>query len=250
MNSLQRMLDVLTLFTPSQPVIDVELICTKLNYTPASAYRYVRELSDAGLLVRLPRGYAVGPRVIELERHMTQFDPLLAASTDLVEGLVAETGLELLISERYGSKVINILQYSGPNERILHFGRGQPLDLFRSATARVILAYLLPRQLRRLFDQADPAELEHVGSDWKVFNKSMLQIRKAGYCVSEGVIDPGNCGIAAPIFDEKRRILGSLTLAGRAERFYAIEREHLAGLVMDAANEITRRIVAPETSVP
>ncbi|MFX5734327.1 helix-turn-helix domain-containing protein, partial [Acinetobacter baumannii] len=84
MNSLSRMLEVLTLFKPSQPVIDIDIICAQLGYTPASAYRYVRELGHAGLLVKMPRGYAVGPKVIELDRHMTQFDPLLAASRDIV----------------------------------------------------------------------------------------------------------------------------------------------------------------------
>ena len=39
--------------------------------TPASAYRYLRELGTVGLLVRLPRGYALGPRVIQLERQMS-----------------------------------------------------------------------------------------------------------------------------------------------------------------------------------
>ena len=78
MNSLRRMLDVLDLFKPEQPVISVEMICNQLNYTPASAYRYVRELSAVGLLVKLPRGYALGPRVIELDRQMTEYDPLLS----------------------------------------------------------------------------------------------------------------------------------------------------------------------------
>lgn len=242
MNSLSRMLEVLNLFSPDQPVIDIEVICSKLNYTPASAYRYVRELSRIGLLVRLPRGYAVGPRVIELDRHMTQFDPLLVASRDIVGDLVEQTRLELLISELYGSTVINILQRSGADEPPLNYGRGRPMDLYRSATARVILAYLLPRQLRRIFDDADPEKLQRIGATWKDFSKTMLRIRKDGYCISEGELDPGKIGIAAPIFDEKGRILGSLTLAGNAERFNAFNREFLSGLVTNAARKITERI--------
>ncbi|HTH78610.1 MAG TPA: helix-turn-helix domain-containing protein, partial [Ramlibacter sp.] len=41
MNSLRRMLDVLDLFKSEQPVIDIELVCSKLGYAQASAYRYV-----------------------------------------------------------------------------------------------------------------------------------------------------------------------------------------------------------------
>ncbi|MCP1574461.1 transcriptional regulator [Herbaspirillum rubrisubalbicans] len=242
MNSLSRMLDVLTLFKPSQPVIDIDIICAQLGYTPASAYRYVRELGNAGLLVKMPRGYAVGPKVIELDRHMTQFDPLLAASRDIVGDLVAQTGLELLISELYGSTVINILQESGNSDARLNYGRGTPMDLFHSATARVILAYLLPRQLRKHFDQASAEELRLVGTNWKDFSKVMLKIRKDGYCVSVGELDPGKTGIAAPIFDEKQRILGSITLAGNTERVNAFNRDFLSGLITDAASKITARI--------
>ena len=242
MNSLSRMLDVLKLFKPDQPVIDIDIICTQLDYTSASAYRYVRELTSAGLLVRLPRGYALGPRIIELDRHMTQFDPLLAASRDIVGDLVAQTSLELLISELYGSTVINILQISGADAQPLNFGRGRPMDLFHSATSRVILAYLLPRQLRRIFDDAAPEDLERLGPTWKEFSKSMLRIRKDGYCISEGELDPDKSGIAAPIYDEKQRILGSITLVGNSERFSAFNKDFLSGLITSAAHKITARI--------
>ncbi len=96
------MLEVLALFKPEQPVIDIDLLREELGNALVSAYRHVRELANVGLLVKLPRGYAVGPRVIALDRHMTQFDPLLAASEDFVSDLVAQTNLELLIGELYG----------------------------------------------------------------------------------------------------------------------------------------------------
>lgn len=249
MNSLSRMLKVLDLFKPEQPVIDVEHICTQLDYTSASAYRYLRELLDAGLLVRLPRGYALGPRVIELDRQMTEFDPLLSASRQPVAELATLTGLSVLISELYGATVINVLHQPGADPDLLNFGRGRPMDLFRSATARVILAYLLPRQLRRIYDNApQEGSARQLGQDWRSFSKAMLTIRKDGFCVSEGELDPGKSGIAAPIFDEKHRVLGSITLVGPAARFDAFRRDYLAGLVTAAAQSITQRI--SETSEP
>jgi DNA-binding IclR family transcriptional regulator len=243
MNSLRRMLNVLDLFKPEQPVIDVEIVCTQLGYTPASAYRYVRELVDVGLLVRLPRGYALGPRVIELDRHMTDYDPLLNASKRLVDELVAQTGLEVLVSELYGDTVINVMQRAGADDAPVSHGRGRPMDLFRSATARVILAYLLPRQLRRIYDSdTRHEESRRIGVDWKAFSKAMLAIRKNGYCISVGELDPGKTGIAAPIFDEKNRILGSITLVGRNERFQAFNEHFLASQIVAAGRSISEQI--------
>lgn len=243
MNSLRRMLDILDLFKPEQPILSVETVCSQLGYTPASAYRYVRELSAVGLLVRLPRGYALGPRVIELDRQMTEYDPLLVGSRDLADDLVEQTALDVLVSELYGHTVINIFEKAGSDQQPLNFGRGKPMALFRGATSRVILAYLLPRQLRRMYDaHENTPDLHRLGSNWKGFSKSMQRVRKQGYCISVGELDQDKTGISAPIFDEKQRILGSITLVGSNERFKAFNEEFLVQVIVDAAQQITTRI--------
>lgn len=243
MNSLRRMLNVLDLFTPEQPVIDVEIICAQLHYAPASAYRYIRELSDVGLLVRIPRGYILGPRIIELDRQMNEYNPVLTCSRGLIDHMAQKTGLNALLSELYGDTVINVHQSPGRDSQPLNFGRGRPMDLFRSATSRVILAYLLPRQLKRLYENhAHQPDLHRLGSTWKDFSKTMLQIRKQGYCISVGELDADKTGLAAPIFDEKKRVLGSITLVGNSERFKAFNESFLSDLIVSAATEITERI--------
>jgi DNA-binding IclR family transcriptional regulator len=167
----------------------------------------------------------------------------LAGSRELADGLVAQTALDVLVSELYGDTVINVFLKPGTDARPLNFGRGRPMALFRSATSRVILAYLLPRQLRRLYDVHEGTpDLHRLGPSWKDFSKSMLQIRKQSYCISVGELDPDKTGIAAPIFDEKQRILGSISLVGSSERFKAFNQEFLVRLIVDAAQLITARI--------
>ena len=204
MNSLRRMLAVLKLIQPDRPTVDIAQICLQLGYAPATAYRYVRELADVGLLVRLPGGYALGPRIIELDLLIRETDPLLHRSQDLVRQLAAQTGLNVLLSELYEDTVISIHQEFGLDAEVLNFGRGRPMPLFRSATSRVILAHLTPRRLRR--------------------------------------VDPGKTGLAAPIFDDKQRVLGSITLVGSSARYAAFDEPGLQALVRQAGQEITRRM--------
>lgn len=245
------MLDVLALFKPEQPVIDAEIICKELGYAPASAYRYLRELGDFGMLVRLPHGYALGPRIIELEHQMTEYDPLIVCSRDLVDHLVSETGLDALISEWYGDSVVNVLIKRGLDEGPVGGGRGRPIDLFQSSTARVVLAYLLPRQIRRVFEAHASSHQESTPAlDWKQFSKDLLRIRKQGYCISESELYVGREGVSAPIFDEKKRVLGSITLVGQKERFQVFQEKYLCNLVTIAASEITARIAQQEPMQP
>ena len=244
MNSLRRMLAILKLIRPEQPTVDIAQICAQLGYAPATAYRYVRELADVGLLVRLPSGYALGPRIIELDLLIRESDPLLHLSHDLVRQLAAQTGLSVLLSELYEDTVISIHQEFGLDPQALNFGRGRPMPLFRSATSRVILAHLDPRRLRRVFEQLTQAtDAQAHDGDWKAFSRSMAAIRRQGWCLSRGELDPGKTGLAAPIFDDRGRVLGSITLVGSNERFHAFQETYLQGLVCQAGKEITRRMM-------
>ena len=267
MNSLRRMLAVLQLIRPQRPTVDIELIQAELGYPQATAYRYVRELLDVGLLVRLPGGWGLGPRIIEFDLMIRESDPLLNRSRDLMRDLVAQTGLNVLLSALYEDTVISIHQEYGLDARELNFGRGRPMPLFRSATSRVILAHLPPRRLKRLHearaaragaevgkagdtgDTRDSGDARDVGDgflalgpDWRSFSRAMLAIRRQGWCQSQGELDPDKTGLAAPILDDTGRVLGSITLVGSSERFAAFQASYLCGLVTQAAMEITRRI--------
>ncbi len=237
------MLDILALVTREQPTIEVEEICARLGYAQASAYRYVRELTESGLLVRLPHGYTLGPRVIELDLQMRETDPLLNNGRDLMQHLAAETGLNVLLSELYGETVINTHQEFGLDSQILNFGRGRPMALFRSATSTIILAHLSPRQLRRIYDQHEGSDdVRRLGESWKDFSRAMLHLRKQGYSRSQGELDVGKAGMAAAIFDEKRRVIGSISLVGSAQRLQAFNEAYLAQLLQDAAATLSQRI--------
>lgn len=249
MNSLRRMLAVLKLIEPGRPTLDMNEIRTRLGYATATAYRYVRELAEVGLLVRLPGGYALGPRIIELDLLIRETDPLLHCSQDLVRQLVMQTGLNVLLSELYEDTVISIHQEFGHDEDALSFGRGRPMHLFRGSASRVILAHLPPRRLRRVFEQyAAAPDFPALGADWKAFARSMLTIRKQGWCLSSGELDPGKTGLAAPIFDDRQRVLGSVSLVGSNKRFEAFDPLFLRTLVTQAGQEITRRMALPVSS--
>lgn len=243
LSRLNRVLTLLDAFADGSSVLTAEQICTRTGNAPATGYRYIRELSDAGLLVRLPQGYAPGPRIIEWDYMVRANDPLLINSRDLMDQLVADTGLELLLSQLYGDRVVNVhYQHTAPNA-LLELGRGRVVPLFRGSTSRVILAEMQTRQLKRLFGahQHDP-DLQAIGAGWKAFSKALSEVRRRGYAISSGELHPGKIGIAAPIFGERGNVLGSLTLIGTAARVEAYREDYISQRVVSTAGEITRRI--------
>ncbi|MGE4336993.1 MAG: IclR family transcriptional regulator [Pigmentiphaga sp.] len=248
MSGLAKMLELLRLITPANPVVNVDQVCEVLGCGASTAYRYIRELTDAGLLVRLPGGFALGARIIQLDLQMRQTDPLLHHGLELLVDLVRQTGLSALLSEVYNDAVITLHEEPGAEISELHFGRGRAMPLSRGATGRIIMAHMQPRPLRRIYDQMTA---EHPGEavlpNWKEFSREMLVLRRQGYCLTRGEVEAGRVGLSAPIFDDGR-VLGSVSLVGSIERFAMFNEPYIGTLVCEAARTLSQRIsVQPHT---
>lgn len=240
---LGRVLALLDCFGNGISVLSAEQISERTGSPIATVYRNIRDLCDAGLLTRLPQGYAPGPRIIEWVYMVRSNDPLLIASREQMDRLVRDTGLELLLSQLYGERIVNAHYEHTPPNDMLELGRGRVIPLFRGSTGRVILAELPTRQLRRLFDahQGDP-DVQAIGADWKAFSRALAQVRRRGYAMSSGELHAGRIGVSAPIFAEQGYVLGCLTLIGSAARVQAFREDYLGQQVLAAAQAITRRI--------
>ncbi|BBT17430.1 IclR family transcriptional regulator [Pseudomonas sp. SLBN-26] len=244
MSSLSKTLAVLDLFGPDQLQVDPDTIASRMGLSRATVYRYVKDLCEAGLLTRVGAGsYGLGPRIIELDWMMRQYDPILSAGRELMHALAEETGLAVFASVFYDDRIINT--YITENSDTYHFafGRGQPLPLFRGAQSKVLVAYQKGKRLQKLFEERiskDPGNPYSAGS-WSEFARAAKRIRKDGYCLTRDELNIGLTGIAAPILSlDDKSILGSLSVVGPTHDFKLLRQETVTDMLVDT----TRRIAA------
>jgi DNA-binding IclR family transcriptional regulator len=121
------------------------------------------------------------------------------------------------------------------------YERGRLMPLYRGATAKIILAHLPSRALKSLHVH-DAAEIAAagLGASWDEFRGHLAALRRQGVAITTGAIDPGRVGIAAPIFDRDRAVLGSLSFVLPAARADDILVGRLAPLTSAGAREIER----------
>ena len=214
MTSLERMLAILDLFTESNPLWTVEQIAAKFGYTRSTAYRYVRELADAGLLTNASTAlYGLGPRIIQLDRQLRTTDPLLKALHGMRDDLPRWSPEQTWLLCRLFRDTVVCIEQIGSLRRGVSFSRGFPMPLFRGATSKAILASLPERHLMQLYlDNPQLVNDAGLGSHWQEFRASLRQIRQQGYAVSVGEVDEGVFGIAAPVFDATEKVVASLSL--------------------------------------
>ncbi|WP_236184681.1 IclR family transcriptional regulator [Pseudomonas protegens] len=249
MSSLSKMLGVLDLFGPQRLKVDPDTIAEHMGLSRATVYRYVKDLCAAGLLTRVDAGsYGLGPRIIELDWMMRQYDPILLAGRELMHGLSEDTGLAVFASVFYDGRIINTYIAEPSDTYRFAFGRGQPLPFFRGAQSKVLIAYQKGRRLQRLFEEQlgqDP----HNPYDWESFNKAAKKIRKDGYCITHDELNLGLTGIAAPIISlDLDEVVGSLAAVGTSDNFKLLRQETVTEMVIETAQRIAANIHAPSDS--
>lgn len=214
-NTGERMLRVLDVIEAGPAAMSFEEVHASLGYTRSTLYRYLKTLTDAGLLSPLGDiGYGLGPRITELDCAMRDKDAMMTAARPVMAELALSVPGIALLCRRYRDKVLCVHQEQGKSRFASAYERGRARPLLRGAASRVILAYLRPSAVARLF-AADPAGFSAaaLGNDLAAVRAVLKTIRTRGWDTSSGQVTPGITGVAAPLFDNSGAILGSLSIS-------------------------------------
>jgi len=246
-SSIDRILSIPRLFTEDRPVWTVEEMAQQLRLPISTTYRYFQSLIRFEYLDEAPgQGYCLGPAFIEFERSIRVSDPMSRAAGPVMSTLAAgmPPGALLILCRVYRKKVMCIHQQAvAPVDAVISYERGKPMPIFRGATSKVILAHLPWRQQKREYDgNAQALSQAGLGADWKSFSSGLRDIRKQGYCISRGEVDPGRMGIAAPLFNPDGKVAHSLSAVVWQDGVDDARAHSLAGLVVDAASRISRAL--------
>jgi DNA-binding IclR family transcriptional regulator len=242
MTASDRSLGVLKLFTLERPVWTADEMAAELGVSSATIYRFIRALEEVGLIAGARAAkFTLGPAIIQLDRQIQLSDPMLRAAEPVMSELrqYAPEGAVVLLCRSYGDSVLCMRQVVSPGpQALVSYERGRPMPLFAGATSKVILAHQPRRMLKALYAKHGEAiAAAGLGSTWGELLLALTEIRKVGYAITVAEIDRGRIGIAAPILDDERQAIGSLSfVVNDATEMRQCHR--LASLAVSGAREI------------
>jgi DNA-binding IclR family transcriptional regulator len=213
-SATDRVLGILDLFTEAEPLWTAEALMQRLGAPRSTLYRHLRALIATGFVVQAGGGaFALGPRIIELDRQIRIADPLLRIAPPIMSAQRQAVAGTQLLCRFYGSRVLSIHEDRGDPRIETSFDRGRTFPLFRGAASRSILAHLPQAQQQRLFlHHAGDIAAAGFGKTWPEFRDGLKAIRQRGYAVVSD-IDPEVIGVSAPIFAAPKVVTASLVLA-------------------------------------
>ncbi|WP_028473652.1 IclR family transcriptional regulator [Nocardioides alkalitolerans] len=215
---VERVVRILEAFDPEMPALTIGALAERADLTTSTTSRLVDQMVSHGLLRRDDqRRVRVGIRMWELASRASPTLALRQVAMPFMEDLLAIVGhhtqlgvldqREVLFLERLSARnaVINITKIAGR------------LPLHASSSGVVLLAHasralqeeVLRAPLRTYTDRTvrDPVELRRM----------LAEVRRVGYAVCPGFIDPAATGVAVPVRDPRGRVIAGLAIVVPSE---------------------------------
>jgi DNA-binding IclR family transcriptional regulator len=245
------MLRLLDAFTSAQPTRSTEDLIKFSGSSRSTTYRYIRALQRSGLLSPVANGsWTLGSRILELDLQLRSCDPLYLAGGTAMKRLVERTGHTALLCTLFSDAVICIRDERGPGAPSGLFSRGQRRPLFTAAASKIMLPYLPPHQLRRVYNNNKAAiAAAQLGRDWKEFRARLREMRTNGYSMTVGEFRPGVVGIAAPVIGRSGTAIASLGIALPKTKLKSGQKEKFIAVVKEMADALGKRIRRSESEI-
>lgn len=210
---LERAVRILEQFGPDSPRLGVSALARGAGLPPSTTHRLVEQLAQHGLLERTPDGrLRIGVRLWEISLRSSSILTLREAARPFLEDLHSVVQQNVSLGVLDGRDVLYLERLSAA-EAITNLTRvAGRLPAHAVSAGQVLLAHasfavreqFLAEPLERVTDRTitDPGVLRRVLAD----------VRRTGYAVAAGQVEPHGTGVAAPLKDASGTVVAAVSL--------------------------------------
>ena len=219
MGGLAKGLAIIEAFSPHRTRMTVSEAAQSSGTSRASARRCLLTLAELGYLEFDGKYFRPQPRLLALSaaysgpRSLPQLaQPFLKAARDELHESVSLAVLE---------RDVALFVARSEAERLVTTGIsvGTRIDLYRSATGRVLLSAWDEERLAAYLDRARPKALTKYALVKKAaLREAVLSVRKLGYATTDQELEIGLRSIAVPVMDSQGAVVAAMSASASSAR--------------------------------
>jgi IclR family KDG regulon transcriptional repressor len=241
---LKQLDEVLALFAPERPEVSVLEAAALLERPRSTTYRLLAQIAAVGFLDRDEQTglFRLGIRLAALGELAQRSTSVQRTAGPVLRRLSQETGETatlLLLVDGEGLAVL----HSESSHAVMAKGvLGQYWPLHASAGGKVLLAWRLEREARKLLTLPLKRYTASTITKFPVLIRELKQVRKRGYSTVRGEFLEDVWGVAVPAFNHREELEGAITLGGPRSRVNRTRLPELAEMLLAAGEQLSRAL--------
>jgi DNA-binding IclR family transcriptional regulator len=243
-SSLRNALRLLNLFSTNEPELNLSEISDRLGVALSTAFRLANTLMKEGLIIRdhHTKYYRPAASILAMGNTILSKIDLCQISRPILEKLAADSGesAHIAVFRDYQAMYLLKVDHIFPVHLLSHAGKSNPAHC--TSTGQLLLAYQSDAVMQSLLERGFKRYTAHTCTDPEVLLQLLTRIRKQGYAVSIEELHKGVASIAAPVRNQRGKVIASISIAGPISRMNRNTIPRLTKLVQYAAEQISREL--------
>lgn len=228
--SIARAAAILRSFTETEPELGVTELARRLDLPKSTVSRILSALQAERLVSQNPETgkYRLGLGLIGLAGVALGRLNARAAAQPYLNDLVLATEETVNVSVLDGAACVNIERAFSP-QPIRYMGWiGRRMPLHCTASGQVLLAHMTAEEQTAVLTTPLPRFTPQTITEPGQLQETLAQIRRQGYAIVHEEFEEGFSSIAAPIFNHRAEVIGTLAISGPT---YRLDAQKMAAFV-------------------
>jgi DNA-binding IclR family transcriptional regulator len=239
--ALEKGLDILELLANEPAGLSLTEIAQKLDRSVGQIFRMLFVLEQRGYLVIDPgsENYKLSFRLFKLAHTHTPIKRLSAAAGPVMRALAREMHQSLHLAAFYRGRCIVMVQEASPGPTGFNVRLGAEIQLLKSCSGHVLLAYSDDDERDRMLCEVPAAERRLVTkSELKAI---LARVREDGHECMDSAITYGVKDVGCPVFDFDDHVIAALTcpFLDRIDGSNPVDLERAIEMISKAAVDIS-----------
>ncbi len=240
--SVDRALDILSLFSYARPRWGITDIALAMNLPKGTIHNIVSTLNSAGFLKKdeETRKYCLGPKLFSLGTIMGGTLEINQKASRHAYNLVERTGLMCRVAIWDHDAALLTMEVVPHNYTALAQRIGPRVAAYCSALGKALLAYLGSSEIKAYVDRTELVPFTPKTISRKdLLLEELERTKTRGYAVNNEEIALGRASLATPLYGSDHRLVGAISQAGNVDQILGSEMDSLIRWLKATAGEIS-----------
>ena len=242
--SVIRAVRILKAVSRAKEEVSLVELCSELGLSKPTVHRILSALISEELVVQdaASRSFRIGPEAIALGAHSVYRPDLRSLARPFLESLAAEAGETATLEVPIRDEMLILDEVEGRHIIGARTEVGARWPTHATSTGKAVLAGLPPDELESRLENPRARLTPNTITDTNDLRKALNGIRKKGYAVAVGELQPDFSAVGAAVRDSTGAVVASLSIGGPSERLPRKRLRELGILVREAADELSRSL--------
>lgn len=208
--ALDKGLDILEALSLADFGLTQAELARQLKRSVGEIFRMLMVLRKRNLiqLDELSDRYFLTTKLFELAHRTPIIKRLTVSATPIMHHLTKLTHQSVHMAVEAGEHALIVGQVDNPGDNVFSIKIGSRMDIWRTSSGRVILAFLSDLELQIFVDETAHQGVKYLADIKTDFSR----IVELGYEIKPSYVVKGITNISAPIFDHEGRAVAAMTI--------------------------------------